>query len=39
LREIIRFQDVKVEGADFSLNIDIPEDIEKLQQWYESQNT
>jgi CTP:molybdopterin cytidylyltransferase MocA len=38
LREIIRFQDVQVEGADFTLNIDTAEDIEKLQQWYGSQN-
>tara|TARA_B100000131_G_scaffold316364_1_gene356328 strand:+ start:545 stop:1105 length:561 start_codon:yes stop_codon:yes gene_type:complete len=39
LREILQFSDVQVEGVDFSLNVDRPEDLQKLTQWYVSQDT
>lgn len=39
LRDLLTFNDVNVEGVDFSLNVDTPEDLEKLEQWYESQDT
>ncbi len=39
LREILQFNDVQVEGVDFSLNVDKPEDLQKLTQWYVSQDT
>ena len=39
LREILQFNDVQVEGVDFSLNVDRPEDLQKLTQWYVSQDT
>ena len=39
LRELCSFRDVKVMSADFSLNVDTPEDLAILEEWYSSQGT
>ena len=37
LRELVRFTDIPVQDADFSLNVDTPADLAALEQWYEAQ--